>query len=118
MMRKSALPSESQIRRAAALAFGLGSVTCRRVVRPWQPPVGGTLRGPDEIARARKMRQRPGTIIVDVADESKLAAWLEDPRHGRDGGVLHKAPLPVPPLRPRIGVDQIDPRQRPRRRPG
>ena len=35
-----------------------------------------------------------------------------------DRCVLHEAPLPVPPLRPGIGMDQVDPRQRLRRGPG
>ena len=32
-----------------------------------------------------------------------------DPRDRRDAFVLHEAPLPVPPLRPRIGIEQIEP---------
>src|SRR3984885_8233393 len=63
------------------------------------------------------MRQRPGAVIVDVADETKFAIRLQRTRHRSDGAVLYEAALPVPPLRPRIGVDQIDPRQRMRRRP-
>ena len=63
------------------------------------------------------MRQRPGAVIVDVADEAEFAAALQEARHRRDRRVLHEAPLPVPPLRPGIGMDQVDPRQRLRRRP-
>src|SRR6185437_16931237 len=63
------------------------------------------------------MRQRPRAIIVDIADETKFASRLQRPRHGSDGGVLYEAPLPVAPLRPWIWVNQIDPRQRSRRRP-
>ena len=103
--------------RLAALAFGFAAVSRHRVIGPRQAPVGGPLRGPDEIGRARQMRQRPCTVIVDVADEAKFAARLQDARHRGDGCVLHEAPFPVPPLRPRIGMDQIDPRQRVRRRP-
>ena len=58
------------------------------------------------------MRQRPGAVIVDVADETKFAAGLQHARHRGDRRVLHEAPLPVPPLRPGIGMDQVDPRQR------
>src|SRR5947199_7718729 len=58
------------------------------------------------------MRQRPGAVILDVADETKFAVFYENARHCGDARVLHEAPLPVPPLRPGIGMDQIDPRQR------
>ena len=64
------------------------------------------------------MRQRPGDVVVDVADETKFAIRFQHARHRGDGGVLHEAPLPVPPLRPRVGMDQVDPDQRLRRRPG
>ena len=64
------------------------------------------------------MRQRPCAVIVDIADEAELAAPLQDARHGGDGCILNEAPLPVPPLRPGIGMDQVDPRQRARGRPG
>ena len=63
------------------------------------------------------MRQCPGAVIVDVADEAKLATWFDDARHRGHRGVLHETPLPVPALRPGIGMDQIDPRHRSRRRP-
>ena len=43
---------------------------------------------------------------------------FEHPRHRGDGDILHEAPLPVPPLRPRIGMDQVDSLKRLRRRPG
>ena len=36
----------------------------------------------------------------------------KDARDRRDAGVLHEAPLPVSPLRPRIGIEQIDARER------
>ena len=64
------------------------------------------------------MRQRPGDVVVDVADETEFAVRLQHARHRGDGCILHEAPLPVPPLRPRIGMDQVDSRQRLRRRPG
>jgi hypothetical protein len=64
------------------------------------------------------MLQRPRAVIVDVGDEAKLAVRLQHPRHRGNRRVLHEAPLPVPPLRPGVGMDQIDPRQRARRRPG
>ena len=101
----------------AAFALGFASISRHGVVGPWQAPVVGPLRGPGEIRRPREMRQRPGAVIGDIADEAKFALRSEHPRHGGDGRVLHEAPLPVPPLRPRIGMDQVDPRQRMRRRP-
>ena len=63
------------------------------------------------------MRKRPGDVIVDIADEAKFARRFQHARHRGDVCVLHEAPLPVPPLRPRIGVDEIDAIQRIRRRP-
>src|SRR5579863_9107660 len=47
---------ESQICRAAAFAFGFAAISRHRVVGPWLAPVGCTLGGPEEIARAGKMR--------------------------------------------------------------
>src|SRR5882757_7794561 len=107
-----------QIRGPTPLALGFAPVTRHRVIGPWQAPVGGALRGPGEIGRARKMRQRPCAVAVDIADEAKFAIRLQDARHGGDGCVLHEAPLPVSPLRPWIGMDQIDSRQRAGWRPG
>ena len=42
----------------------------------------------------------------------------QDARDLRDALVLHEAALPMPPLRPRIGIDQIEARERCRRQPG
>src|SRR5712671_7937773 len=96
----------------AAFALGFASVARHRVIGPWQAPVISPLRGPDEIGRAREMGERPCAIMVDVADEAKFATWFYDARQGGHACVLHEAPLPMPPLRPGIGMDQIDPRQR------
>src|SRR5262249_42923560 len=102
-------PAKSQIGRAASFTRGLLAVARHGVAIPWLAPVGGALCGPDEIARAGEVRQRPGTVIVDVADETEFAAARQHARHRRDGRILNKAPLPVPPLRPGIGMDQVDP---------
>ena len=64
------------------------------------------------------MGQRPRHIVLDIADETKLAIRFERAGHGGDGCVLHEAPLPVPPLRPGVGMNEIDPDQRALRRPG
>src|SRR6201998_2838278 len=63
------------------------------------------------------MARSPCAIVADIADEAEFAAGPQNPRHGRDGRVLHEAPLPVPPFRPWIGMDQVDTRQRLRWRP-
>jgi hypothetical protein len=63
------------------------------------------------------MRQRPGDVIVDIANKAKFARRFQHPRHRGNVCLLHEAPLPVPPLRPWIGVDEIDAIQRLRRRP-
>ena len=42
---------------------------------------------------------------------------LEDARQPLEAVVLDEAPLPVPPLRPRIGIEQVDARERARRQP-
>src|SRR5260370_7935130 len=96
----------------AAFALGFASIARHRVISPRQAPVAGALRGPEKIGRACEMRKRPCAVIADIADEAKFAIRSERARHGGDGCVLHEAPLPVPPLRPGIGMDQIDPRQR------
>src|ERR1700682_4399342 len=67
---------EPQIRRVAAFALGFASITRHRVIGPWQTPIGGLLRGPDQIGRAQEMRQRPCAVGVDVADEAKLTVWF------------------------------------------
>src|ERR1700737_2160404 len=71
-----AYPPESQIRRVAAFALGLGAVSRYRVIGPWLAPVGGPFRRPDEIGRARKMLKRPCAVIVDIADETKFSVCL------------------------------------------
>src|SRR5882724_7916580 len=96
----------------AALALGFTSVSRHRVIGPWLTPVGGLFRGPDEIGRAGQMRKRPCAVIRDIADEAEFAIRFQSARDGGDRGVLDEAPLPVPTFRPRIGMDQIDPRQR------
>src|ERR1700687_2231746 len=65
-----------QIRRLTAFALGFAAIARHRVLGPRQAPVGGALRGPDEIGRARKMRQCPGAVVIDIADESKLTIRL------------------------------------------
>src|SRR5664279_6458687 len=64
---------EPQVSRTPPFAFGLHAIARHGVIGPWQPPVGSALRGPDEIRRARQMRQCPCAIIVDIADETKFA---------------------------------------------
>ncbi len=109
---KSADPSKSQIGGAPAFAFGFAAVARHRVPGPGQAPVIGSLRSPDEIRRARKMRQRPCAIIADIADEAKFAAGPQHACHRGDGCVLHETPFPVPSFRPWVGMDQVDGRQR------
>src|SRR6266550_3171172 len=106
-----------QVRRFAALALGFLAVTRHRVAVPWLQPVDGPLRGPDEIVRAQKMRQRPRAIIVNVAHEPELALRLQHARHCGNGRVLYEASFPMPSLRPGIGMDQVDPEQRSRGQP-
>ncbi|MGY3497580.1 hypothetical protein ACVW1B_006999 [Bradyrhizobium sp. USDA 4502] len=96
----------------------LGAVARHRVVQPWLLPVDRALGEPGEVGRAHQMRQRPGAIVVDVADEAEFAARRQQSCHRSDRRILHEAPLPVPPLRPGIGMDQVDARKRTRRRPG
>src|SRR6185312_1708164 len=105
-------PLEPQVIRDAALALGFAAIAGHGVAVPRPAPVVGALRHPAEIRRAQQMRERPGAIIVDVADKAEFAAALQEPRHRFYCRILHEAPLPVPALRPGIGMDQIDPRQR------
>src|ERR1700722_15652914 len=63
------------------------------------------------------MGKRPSAIIVDVADKAKFTMRPEHPRQRGDGRVLYEAPLPMPPLRPGIGMDQVDASERTRWHP-
>ena len=62
-----------QIGRVPAFALGFASVARHGVAGPGQPPVGGAFRGPGEIRRARQVRQRPGAVVGDIADEAEFA---------------------------------------------
>ena len=117
-LARSLSPFEPQIRRHAPLALGFLAVARHGVAVPRQAPVVGAFGEPRKIWRAEQMRERPRDVIVDIAHEAEFAAALDHARHRSDRCVLNKAPLPVPPLWPGIGMDQIDPRQRTRRRPG
>ena len=65
--------SKPQISRAPPLAFSFAAIARHGVAVPRLSPVGGLLRHPEKIRRARKMRERPGDVIVDIADEAKFA---------------------------------------------
>ena len=64
------------------------------------------------------MPQRPCSIVGDVGHEPNIAAAPQDAGELRDSRVLNETPLPMAPLRPWIGMDQIDARQRRVRQPG
>src|SRR3954469_2375475 len=53
-------PAKPEIRRDSSLPRGLLPVARHGVAIPWLAPIGSPLGGPDEIARTREMRQRPG----------------------------------------------------------
>src|SRR5260370_989046 len=101
-------PAKPQISRDTAFALGFAAVAGHGVAVPGQAPIAGALGRPDEIARARKMRERPCAVTGDVADEAEFAARPQGARHRGNARILHEAPLPVPPLRPGIGMDQVD----------
>ena len=58
------------------------------------------------------MAERPRRIVGNVGREPELAVRPEDACERGNAVVLHEASLPVPSLRPRIGIDQVDPRKR------
>ena len=62
-------------------------------------------------------QQRPLGIIGPVARKAKLTARSQHACQGGDVRLGNKPPFPVPPLRPRIGIEQIDARQFARRQP-
>src|SRR5215468_11556775 len=95
-------PPKPQIRRDASLALSLLAIARHGEALPRLLPVDRALSQPDKIRRSQQMRQRPGAVIVDVADKAEFAARPDDARHRRHRRILHKAPLPVPPLRPGI----------------
>src|ERR1700689_3863591 len=82
----------------AAFALGLAAIPRHRVVGPRFAPVRCPLRRPEEVRRAHEMRKRPGAIVADVADKTKLAALRQRARHGCNRRVLYEASFPVPPL--------------------
>jgi len=63
------------------------------------------------------MLKRPGDVIIDIADETDFARWFQHARHRHHVACCTNTPLPVPTLRPRIGMNEIDAIQRIVRRP-
>src|ERR1700749_642034 len=61
----SVKPSKAKIGRPTAFAFGFAAISRHGVIRPWIAPIGCALCRPGEFRRMRKVRQRPGTVIVD-----------------------------------------------------
>ncbi len=65
---------EAQIICDTPFALGFAAVARHGVAVPGQAPIVGALREPAKIRRAQQMPQRPGAVIVDIADEAKFAA--------------------------------------------
>jgi uncharacterized protein (DUF2336 family) len=117
-LKRRSHPPENQETGRALLARGLGVIAGAGEIRPAFAPVVGALRGPGEIRRLDEMPQCPCSIVGDVGHEANIAAAPQDAGELRDSRVLNETPLPMPPLWPWIGMDQIDARQRRVRQPG
>ena len=103
--------AKDQKTRLASFARGLGVIARAGEARPRLAPIVGTLRRPLEIPRMRKAPQRPRGIIRNIGYEAEFTAAAQAMRQSRDRFILHKSALPMPPLRPRIGMNEIDARQ-------
>src|SRR5215471_17419612 len=93
-----------------SLARSLGVVTGAGKARPGIAPIIGALRHPLEIGRAPL--QRPGRVIRDIGDKTKFPARAKNTRQLCDGFILDEPALPMPPLRPGIGMNEIDSTER------
>ena len=112
-MRVSALnPPERQIGRAAPRRARLRLIARRRPARPRHAPIVGRPRLPCERRRGEKAPQRPAGVIVDVGGEAQLAAGPQHARQRRHRSLRDEAPLVLAPLRPGVGIEQINPRKR------
>lgn len=86
----------------------LGVIARGNKLRPRLSPIIRALCRPVEVRRAQKTLQRPRGVIGDVGDEADFAAAPHEASELRDARILNKAPFPMPPLRPRIGVNKLD----------
>src|SRR5262245_64650854 len=83
-----------------------------REIPPRLAPIVGALSAPDEIPRPHDAGQRINGIVRYVCRKPQLTAFSENPAEPLQSIVLDESSLPVTALRPRVGVKQIDPRQR------
>src|SRR5262249_35976048 len=105
-------PAENEIRRASPFAFGFCFVAGAGKVRPGVAPVVGAFGGPDKIRRSKNPRERISCVVSDIGRKTQFASRFQDACETAQIVVLDEAPLPVPPLRPGIGIKQIDLRKR------
>src|SRR5215212_1114544 len=101
-------PPKRQVARAPPFGLGLGLVPRAGPAGPGAAPVVGPLGGPGESGRAQRPGQGPAGIIVDVGRKPQLAAGPQDAGEGGERVVGEEAALALPPLRPGIGVEQVD----------
>src|SRR5215470_16124699 len=106
--RASRLAAKFQIARHSVLALCLRLIPRAAKSGPRLAPVIGSLSGPVEIRRANKALECPGRIVRNVGGEAKPASRPQYARKHQDRAILHEPPLPMPTLRPRIRVEQID----------
>src|SRR5215831_19287492 len=103
--------AEDQIAGRAAFALRFDFVARREKAWPRATPVVGALGRPHEIGRLDEVLERPCRIVRHIGCKMELAARPQDAGNGSNALVLNKTPFPMPPLRPRVRVDQIDARQ-------
>ena len=109
--------AEGEVGRPAAFANRLGLVARARPAGIGLPPVVGLLRRPGEIGAGREMAERPVDVAVDVTGHAQQPAGGEDAGDAREILRADEAALPVPTLRPRVGIEQVDAGERGRGQP-
>ena len=103
--------AENQIAGRAAFALRFNFVARPKKAWPRATPIVGALSRPREIGRLDEVLERPCRIVRHIGCKMELAARPQDAGNGSKALVLNKTPFPMPPLRPRVRVDQIDARQ-------
>src|SRR5205823_13203617 len=96
----------------APLAHGFRLVARADELRPRLAPIIRPFGFPGEIGRAQQAQQSPVGIVRPVAGEAEFATGPDDAGELCDTLVIDESPLPVPPLRPWVRIEQIHARDR------
>src|SRR5579871_2453288 len=100
-------PGKFQIAWHSAFPPRLCLITGTLKSGPRLAPVVRALRSPGEIPRAEQAFERPRGIVGNVGGKAKQPAGPQHTGQHRNSPILHEPALPMPPLRPWIGVKQV-----------